>query len=142
MPTKPKKERGFRITKPGLKIPHQKGRPKGTRLKRKFEETRLGFMLKYEAQLEYGIILQITPKKKFIEPDIILIESICSASDNTAFKKKKFQRYLDEYRECGIYCDRPKILTGARAEYYAKIRKNQIKEYAQGKRVQLKNIKR
>ena len=141
MPTKPKKEKGSRITTPAKKLPsQQKGRPKGTRLKRKFEETRLGFILKYEAQLEYEIIIKSTPKATFIKPDVDLIKAVCSASDNDSFKKPKFQRYLNEYIKFGIHCDRPKRLSAARKEYYERIRRNKVRKFITGRRNDIKKM--
>lgn len=140
MPTKPKKEKGYRITSPGKKLPNQKGRPKGTRLKRKFEETRLGFMLKYETPLEYEIIIRTAPGGVFVKPDADLIQAICSASDDDSFKKPKFKRYLDEYREHGIHCDRPKTLNENRKTYYEKIRLNKIRKYTIGKKIELRKM--
>lgn len=140
MPTKPKKLKGHRLTSPGQKKQGAKGRPKGTRLKRNFDETRLGFMLKYETPLEYSIIINSTKKSAFIQPDILVIELVCSASNDVSFDKPKFKRYLEEYREHGIHCDRPKKISQERLAYYDRIRRSKIKTYTIGKRIRLKKM--
>lgn len=141
MSTKPKRERGSRITLPGKRKKHQKGRPAGTRKKRLFQETRLGFMLKYETPLEYDIIMSsVSSSIPFPQPDVNLIEAVANASDNTSFKKPKFKRYLEEYRENGIICDRAKILTPNRQVYYDKIRLCNLKRFTSGRRVKLKQV--
>lgn len=138
MPTKPKKYKNSRITSPGART-QKRGRPKGTRLKRKFEETKLGFMLKHETPLEYDLIIQSTKKTSFTKPDILIIEAICEASDDKSFQKPKFKRYLEEYREHGIHCDRPKKLTPEREMYYKKLRASKIREYLTGRKRKIKS---
>lgn len=132
---KPKKLKGARITLPPTpsSTPRRKeeGRPKGTLKKYKFEETRLGFMLKYEVPAVYEIIMQMTPKKTFVEPSIRTIRVVCSASNDSALKKPKFFRYLEEYRKKGICCNRPKILTAEREKYYTAMREKRLNYYIQ-----------
>jgi len=140
MPTKPSKLQGTRTTSPGLRKSQLKGRPPGTRLKRQFEETRLGFMLKYETPLEFELIMQATKKAVFKKPDINLIEAVCSASDDISFNKAKFKKYLQEYRDHGIHCDRPKVITPERERYYELLRRNKTKAYMVGKKKMLKKL--
>lgn len=97
-------------------------------------------MLKYETPLEYNIIIQSTPKTAFMKPDVEIIEAVCTASDDESFDKPKFKKYLEEYREHGIHCDRPKILTPDREIYYNKLRRNKIRRYTVGKRAELKRL--
>ena len=128
MATKPLTKNGVRITMKS-KSNGKPGRPKGTKKKRQFEETKLGFLLKYEAPIEYELIMQSTPNSVFPEPKIKVIEAITLASPNPIFQKNKFFRYLDEYRENKLCCDRAKVLTPKRKAYYDKIQENQIKKY-------------
>lgn len=127
---RPQKYRGTRITQPpqpGLSPRRREdGRPTGTYKKYKFEQTRLGFLLKYEAPAVYGIILNMTPKAVFPEPKVELIEQVCRASGDPSLRKPKFFRYLEEYRDMGIYCRRPKRLTPERALYYERLRKKKL----------------
>lgn len=132
---KPKKFKGARITLPPDPWPtprrKEDGRPKGTLKKYKFEETRLGFMLKYEVPAVYEIIMRMTPKGVFVEPTMRTIRVVCSASDDPALKKPKFLRYLEEYDEKGICCNRPKKLTAERAKFYAAMREKKLNSYIQ-----------
>lgn len=138
MSTKPKKERGSRITLRGVRNPLKKGRPKGTKKKHKFEETKLGFMLKYETPLEYNLIMNASSNSPFPVPDVDIIELITNASDNDSFSKPKFKRYLNEYRENGIVCSRAKILTPERKLFYDRVRKSKIKNFTKGRKSELK----
>lgn len=106
----------------------KRGRPKGTLKKRHFVETRLGFFLRYEAPIEYSVIMVGQPKV-FPEPDIVLIEAVASISDDESFNKKKFKKYLDEYRNNGIYAERAKVLTPDLEKYYKDLRKNKSKRF-------------
>lgn len=136
----PKTKQTVRETKQAKEFTRQKGRPKGTRKKRLFEETRLGFMLKYETPLEYSLIMEGTPRCRFSEPSYDLIKTICETSGDMSFNKKKFKTYLEEYKEQGIYCDRPKKLTPEREAYYNKLKLNKIKTYTSGQKKHLKAI--
>lgn len=144
-----KKYRGARTTQcpPLSRFPHRKedGRPRGTYKKYPFEETRLGFLLKYEAPVVYSIILNLTPQSVFPEPKVELIEQVCQASGDPSLRKPKFYRYLEEYRYLGIYCRRPKRLTPERKAYYEKIRKKKlacfIRENRQTIRQELQRIR-
>lgn len=132
---KPKKFKGARITLPPQPCPiprrREDGRPKGTLKKYKFDETRLGFMLKYEVPAVYEIIMRMTTKGVFVEPTMRTIRVVCSASNDPALKKPKFLRYLEEYDEKGICCNRPKILTAERAKFYAAMREKKLNSYIQ-----------
>ncbi|WP_206759853.1 hypothetical protein [Dysgonomonas sp. GY75] len=107
----------------------EEGRPKGTYKRYSFEETRLGFMLKYEAPVVFDIIMRMTPVSMAGEPPLLLIKTICKSSDDTSLKKPKFFRYLEEYARLGLFCKRPKILTEERKIYYEAIRKKKLDMY-------------
>ncbi|MCM0239333.1 MULTISPECIES: hypothetical protein [Bacteroidales] len=83
-------------------------------------------MLKYEAPAVFSIILNLTPRAVFPEPKVELIEQVCRASGDPSLRKPKFFRYLEEYRDMGIYCRRPKRLTPERALYYERLRKKKL----------------
>ena len=85
MATKPLLKNGIRITTKG-KPTGKQGRPKGTRKKRHFDETKLGFFLKYEAPIEYELIMASTPKGVFPEPTIKIIEAITLALTQSSKK--------------------------------------------------------
>lgn len=132
---KPKKFKGARITLPPKPNPtprrKEDGRPKGTLKKYKFEETRLGFMLKYEVPAVYEIIMRMTPKVTYPEPRMRTIEVVCRASSDPALKKPKYSRYLEEYRKKGICCNRPKRLTLEREKFYTAMREKKLDQYIQ-----------
>ncbi|MBS6574763.1 hypothetical protein [Parabacteroides goldsteinii] len=107
----------------------EEGRPRGTLKKYNFEETKLGFMLLYEAPVVYNILLNNLPNTPFPEPSIELVEVICKASKDPSLNKPKFKRYLHEYAQTGLYCRRPKRLTPNRQSYYSRIRKNKLDRY-------------
>ena len=116
-------------------VPHLKrkkrgrGRPKGTHRRFKFEETRIGFMLRYEMTMVYHLLRQLCGKQSPFEPDWRVIDSVARASKDISYKKPKFKRYLDEYREKGLYCSRGRELTPKRKTYYESIRKHKSEEY-------------
>lgn len=93
-------------------------------IKRKFEETRLGHLLKLEAPTEYGLILELGGTSA---PSADLIEQLSYSSINPLFKKAKFRRCLIEYRKTGLYCGKPCKITPQIEAYYVKLRKNQLK---------------
>ena len=91
----------------------------------------MGFMLKYEVPAVYEIIMRMTPKATYPEPRVRTIEVVCRASDDSALKKPKFFRYLEEYRKKGICCNRPKRLTAERAVFYTAMREKKLNQYIQ-----------
>ena len=70
------------------------GRPRGTFKKYKFEETKLGFMLKHETPVVYTILMNTLARTSCQEPPVELIEVVCRASQDISFEKPKFRRYL------------------------------------------------
>lgn len=123
---KAKKVKNVRITKVSpfrrKKRRKEDGRPRGTFKKYKFEETKLGFMLKHETPVVYGILMNDLIRTSCSEPPVELIEIVCRASQDSSFKKPKFRRYLKEYARYGLYCRRPKRMTPEREAYYKRIR--------------------
>ena len=89
MATKPKKIKGQRITVAVPKSQRQgkTGRPVGSRQRRKFEETKLGFVIKYEAPIEYDIIMSSCTTGAFPEPDVGVFEVVAKASIDRFLKK-------------------------------------------------------
>jgi hypothetical protein len=118
------------------------GRPRGTFKKYKFEETKLGFMLKHETPVVYTILMNTLARTSCQEPPVELIEVVCRASQDISFKKPKFQRYLKEYARCGLYCHRPKCMTPEREIYYAHIRKVKKDKFIYRNRKQIEQIKK
>ena len=91
-----------------------RGRPKGTLRRFPFDETRIGFMLRYEMPIVYGILKQLCGMQTPFEPEWWVIDSVAKASKDVSYKKPKFQRYLNEYKEKGCYCLRGKVMTPKR----------------------------
>lgn len=121
------------LTKPE-KIKNPGGRPKGSYKRFPFEQTRLGFMLKYETPAVFDLIIQLSPPNRKLRPHQALISAVCSASGDPAFCKPKFQTYFDEYVANGLYCKRGKKLTPERERYYERIRKKKLRKYIRERR--------
>ena len=106
-----------------------RGRPKGTLRQFPFEQTRIGFMLRYEMPIVYGILKQLCGGQSPFEPEWWVIDSVAKASKDASYGKPKFKRYLMEYQEKGLYCLRGKILTPKRKAYYESVQKHKTQEY-------------
>lgn len=83
------------------------GRPLGTRKRRRFEQTRVGYILKWESTSEYETVMQAAPNKPSDPPAYELILAITKASADPIFKTKRFISALEDYRVNGLYT-RPK----------------------------------
>lgn len=86
-------------------------------------------MLKYEMPALYEVIMSMTQPDMLREPPYLLIKLVCKKSDDIFLKKRKFIRYLEEYKEQGLFCRRPKLLTLERKKYYEAIRKKKMNTY-------------
>lgn len=141
---KAKRIGSLRVTKPVRLKNHKKedGRPKGTLKRYPFEQTKLGFMLKYEVPVVFDIIMQSIPPGLFAEPSVYLIKTICQASVDPSLRKPKFTRFLDEYVRKGLYCRRPKVITPERRTYYDAIRRKKLEKYIHKNRQMITTIKR
>lgn len=106
----------------------EEGRPIGTLKKYPFEQTRLGFMIRYEMPIVYYLIRRLFPASDS-EPSVEIIERLCRVSNDPSTQKPKFQRYLREYAKCGVCCKRAKLLTPERKNYYEMLRKHKMQKY-------------
>ncbi len=133
-----KKHMNYRyLTKAGRMSQKRKpdaGRPKGTYKRFRFEQTRLGFFLRYEAPVVYALIREMTPPGYFFEPPYLLIKILCAASGDPVFRKAKFHRYLEEYLDNGLFCRTPKKPTPTRVAYYERLRTARMKRYIEQNR--------
>ncbi len=102
------------------------GRPKGTYKIYPFEQTKLGFMLKYEVPEVYDLILTLTPTTKRKAPPVEIIRTVCAASPDPSLRKAKFFRWLEEYERSGVMCGRPTILTPKKMVFYHVLRKHKL----------------
>lgn len=118
------------------------GRPKGTFKRFAFHETRLGFMLRYEAPLVYQLLQLVAPRHAYFEPEWEVVKAVCDASDDPSLRKPKFQRYLEEYRQHGVCCHRAKRLTPSRRAYYESLRRRKIAEFVARHREELAALSR
>lgn len=91
--------------------------------------------------MAYDIIMNMTPASPFPEPPLLLIKIICNSSPDPSFKKKKYQRFLDEYARDGLYCRRPKAITPERRKYYESIRKKKMDTFVRKNRERLEQMK-
>lgn len=127
------------VLQAGIRNPE--GRPKGSLKKFPFEQTRLGFMLKYESPAVFDLIIELSPHSRKTHPHPALVSAVCSASQDPAFEKPKFRTYLDEYVRCGVYCKRGKKLTPERERYYERIRRNKLEKYIRLHREEIENMR-
>ena len=111
----------------------EEGRPRGTLKRFPFEQTRLGFMLRYEMPVVYCLLRQLCPGRPF-EPDWRVVETVCRGSKDPSAGKPKFRRYLAEYAGQGVYCRRGKRLTSERKVYYEGMRRRKTEEYVRRNR--------
>ena len=125
--TKPKHK--TRRVRKSRKESRGRGRPKGTLRQFPFEQTRIGFMLRYEMPIVYGILKQLCGGQSPFEPEWWVIDSVAKASKDASYGKPKFKRYLMEYQEKGLYCLRGKVLTPKRKAYYESVQKHKTQEY-------------
>ena len=126
--TKKPKPKTRRVRK-SRKESRGRGRPKGTLRQFPFEQTRIGFMLRYEMPIVYGILKQLCGGQSPFEPEWWVIDSVAKASKDASYGKPKFKRYLMEYQEKGLYCLRGKVLTPKRKAYYESVQKHKTQEY-------------
>ncbi len=96
------------------------------RKKRLFDETRVGYFLKHEAPVEYGLIIDVCGSQT--PPSADFIETIGYASLNPLFRKPKFRKALIEYRKYGLYSGPPKKSKAEIELYYINVRRNSIKK--------------
>lgn len=118
------------------------GRPRGTYKRFPFEQTRLGFLLKYEMPVVYDIVMDRYKDMPFPQPQAEVIELICKASKDISYQKPKFRRCMDEYIAWGIYCRRAKVLTEGRKNYYESIRKKKMEAFIARNRQRIEKMKR
>ena len=102
------------------------------RIKRQFDETRVGYFLRLEAPLEYNLIMEVSGTVS--APSADLIEAIGYASINLLFKKPKFRRALIEYRKNGLYAGDPKKSCVEKELYYISVRKHNMQKAIQKKK--------
>lgn len=124
---------------PGSRSPRKRedGRPQGTLKRFPFDETRIGFMLRYEMPVVYHLLRRLCATQQPFEPDWQVIRSVAEASKDPSCGKAKFRRYLDEYRRDGVYCRRGKRLTPERKAYYEGICRRKREEYIRRNRRRL-----
>ena len=125
--TKPKPK--TRRVRKSRKESRGRGRPKGTLRQFPFEQTRIGFMLRYEMPIVYGILKQLCGGQSPFEPEWWVIDSVAKASKDASYGKPKFKRSLMEYQEKGLYCLRGNVLTPKRKAYYESVQKHKTQEY-------------
>ncbi len=144
--TKAKKKQGKRQTR-NIPAAKQKrtfaeGRPQGTHKKYPFEQTRLGFLLKYEMPVVYGIVMESCKDRTFPHPSPQVIELVSRASKDPTYRKPKFRRCMDEYIATGICCKRAKVLTPELKAYYESIREKKMEAFIAKNQKKIKRFKK
>lgn len=96
-------------------------------------------MLKYEAPFEYYLLMGDKEHyKRHYAPDHKEIYTLAKSSKNPVFLKPKFEKYLEEYKEFGLYCGRGKYLTRSRVKFYNGMRSKRLYEASKSIIPQLK----
>lgn len=140
---KARKYQNLRLSKPILsrkKRRKEDGRPRGTFKRFPFEQTRLGFMLRYEMPVVYYLLKRLSPPAPLFEPQWWLVDAVCRASKDPSYDKPKFKRYLAEYASKGVYCKRGKRLTPGRLVYYESVRRKKLEAFIQRNRRRFKVV--
>lgn len=114
------------------------GRPKGTRKKFPFEQTPLGFLLKYEMPVVYDILQDKYKDPRRFHPAAEVVELVCRASGDPTYKKPKFRRCMNAYIADGLCCKRGKVLTEGRRVYYESVRRKKMEAFIAGNRKKIK----
>lgn len=127
------------VSSPTVRKPED-GRPKGTLKRFPFEQTPLGFMLRYEMPVVYHLLKQLCAAQEPFEPDWRVVESVARLSNDASYCKPKFRRYLEKYRCEGLYCRRGKRLTPERKAYYASIRRRKVAAFIRQNRQRLQTL--
>lgn len=99
-------------------------------------------MLKYEVPVVYEILMGMLPDGELSEPPYLLVKMICEKSEDVTFKKNKFFRYLEEYKQLGLYCKRAQHLTANRKIYYEDIRRKKMENYIMNNLDQIERMER
>lgn len=87
-------------SKKSKKEPSRKAR-KGRKPRRKrFEDIRLGYLMRYRAPIEFALIVDSCGAKDAPSADII--EKLAYISDNKFFRTIQFRRALIDYRKNGL----------------------------------------
>lgn len=113
------------------------GRPRGTLKRFRFDETRLGFMLRYEMPVVYYLLRRLCPGQQPFEPDWRVVDSVARASKDPSYRKPKFRRYLEEYSRDGLCCRRGKRLTPERKAYYDGLRRRKTEAFIRQNRTRI-----
>lgn len=75
----------------------RKGRKPG---RKRFEEIRIGYLMRYHAPIEFALIVDSCGAKEAPSADII--EKLTYLSDNKFFRTMQFRRALMDYRKNGL----------------------------------------
>jgi hypothetical protein len=124
--TKRPKQSRQTVETPLQKRKREDGRPRGSYKIYPFEQTRLGFFLKYEVPVVYDLILSLTPPRERKAPPVDVIRAVCAASPDPSLLKPKFFRWLERYESSGVLCRRPKLPSVARMAFYYNIRSRKL----------------
>lgn len=100
-------------------------------------------MLRYEVPVVYHLLRKLAaPAQGLFEPPWQLVKAVCEGSDDPSLRKSKFQRYMEEYRQHGLYCRRAKRLTPQRRTYYESMRRAKIAAFIAQHREVLLTLRR
>jgi hypothetical protein len=104
-----------------------KGRPKGTYQKRRFIDTNLGRYIYLHEPLLFDVLC---PTRKLnYQPDIQLIKTVISCSNNPSFQNKRYTKYLKEYEKHGLHVPRVRSITPSQKQHYHQLRFTRALQY-------------
>lgn len=141
-----KKYRGARITRKSgtspAKRPGKRGRPPGTYKRYPFEQTKLGFFLKYEVPEVFCLIMHSLPPGRYRVPPLPLVRIVCAASKDPSLRKPKFRRYMALYERDGLYCRRATVMTPEKKPFYDEMYRRKLEKFIGRNRKLLSAIRR
>lgn len=79
--------------------------------------------------MEYWLIMKSIPMGEKGVPPAELIEFVGNASLDTSFRKPKFKRYLEEYKEKGVFVSYSIQMTQRKARYYEKVNRLKTRNF-------------
>lgn len=91
-----------------------------------FCQTQLGFLLKHEVPIEYGLIVNSTKDFGGRVPKAELIEAVGYSSNDPFFRSIEYRKALIKFKKEGAYTEDVYITNADKELYYIDIRRNKM----------------